>query len=94
MLVEFGFKNPSILVLKGARDAPGSSDPVPITDDRGGVPGSSDPVSTVGDRGGVPGSSDSVSTAARRGDGPHCDDGPFSPARCSPIFMRIRPGFA
>ena len=36
VLVKFGLKNPYILVLKGARDASGSSDPVPIAGDRGG----------------------------------------------------------
>ena len=41
--MKFGLKNPSLLVLKGARDAPGSSDPVPIAGNRGGVPRSSDP---------------------------------------------------
>ena len=64
---EIWIKKTSKLVLKGARDALGSSDPVPIACDCGGVPGSSDP----------------VSTAARRGDGSHCDDGLFSPARRS-----------
>ena len=44
-----------------------------------------DPVPIAGDLRGSPDSSDPVSTAARRGDRSHCDDGPFSPARCSPI---------
>ena len=70
MLVKFERRKPSILVSKGARDAPGSSDPVPIAGDCSGVPGFFDPVSTT----------------ARRGDASHSDDGLFSPARCSPII--------
>ena len=70
MLVKFERRKPSILVSKGARGAPRSSDPVPI----------------AGDSSGVPGSSDSVSTAERRGDGLNSDVGLFSPARCSPII--------
>ena len=86
MLMKFERRKPSILVSKGARDAPGSSGPVPIAGNRSGVSGSSDPVSIVGDCGGVAGSSDPVSTAARRGDGSHSDDWLFSRARCSPII--------
>ena len=56
--MKFERRKPSILVSKGARDAPGSSDPVPIAGDGSGVSGSSDP----------------VSTAARRGDGSHSQD--------------------
>ena len=46
------------MALKGASDARGSSDPVPIAGDHCGGPGASDP----------------ISTAARRGNGSHCDD--------------------
>ena len=60
--------------FKGGSRYSGSSDPVPIAGDLGGVPGSSDPVLIAGDCCGVPGSSDPVSTAACRGDGSHCDD--------------------
>ena len=77
-LVKLGCRKPSMLVSGG--QGPSSSVDVSNCD----TPGP-DPVPIAGDRRGSPDSSDPVSTASRRGDGSHCDDGPFSPARCSPI---------